>query len=425
MSSATRWTVAILIMMQCVVVAGMARRDGPFDHIGMDYLTTWIASDMVLHGDAGRLYDTRAQWAYQLPVIERYNVHWDDRVMHPYLAPPPLAIVGLPLGFLPPVAALVVWMALSIGAIGLAVRRIAAAFDIDWRSIAPLLAGSMPLFMLVMLGQADALLALAFAIFAAQLRQRNDGRAGVALAALAIKPQLLVAPLVYLLVTGRRRAVIAAGLSGLVEAIVSVAVIGTGGLKDELVVSRRMAGPAGERVINVHGMLNIRSAVFRAIPSDLASMQAPLIVLLTLAILAASAWIWRQTDSRDVTSAGVGLLAITTVLTALHAHYHSGVIALIGIGLVIAALRERGDALAARRLAGITWVSFSLVPFALFLHVESSRMPAAFGTIVLLGLWSWIAWDLAARPREAAARMRVTAPAARIVQTSSGDRPRG
>ena len=423
MSSAARWAITATIVLQCVVLARMLRRDGPFDHVGMDYLTTWVASDMVLHGDAGRLYDTRVQWAYQLPITERYGVHWDDRVMHPYLAPPPLAIVGLPLALLSPVISLAVWMAVGLGAVGFAIRRIAATFSVDWRAILPLVAGSMPLFALVMLGQADGLLAAAFAIFVVQLRRRNEGRAGIALAALALKPQLLLAPLVYLLVTGRRRTVVAAGLAGLVEAVASVALIGVGGVRDELAVSRRMAGPAGEAVINVRGMLNVRAAVFRVLPLDMAGWQAPAVIVLTLAILGASAWIWRQYDSREATAGGVGLLAITTVLTALHAHYHTGVIALIGIGLLVAALRERGAHLAAGRVTAVTWVSFSLVPFLMFLDVESTRMPAALGTVVLLGLWSWAAWDLALRPREAPARLRVSATATRVVPGSTGDPP--
>lgn len=423
MSSAARWTVTALIILQCVVIAGMVRRDGPFDHVGMDYLTTWVASDIVLHGEGGRLYDARTQWTHQLPVIERYGVHWDDRLLHPYLAPPPLALVGLPFALLSPFVALVAWMAVGLGAVLLAIRRIAVAFSVDWRLILWVVAGSMPLFALLMLGQADGLLALAFSVFAIQLRRRHDGRAGVALAALALKPQLLVAPLVYLLVTGRRRAIVAATLAGLAEAAVSIALIGFGGLKDELTISRRMAGPAGEAVIHVRGMLNVRAAVYRVLPPDMAGLEMPIVVGLTITILAASAWIWRQHDSREVTASGIALLAITTVLTALHAHYHTGVIALIGVGLMVSVLHERGAHAAARRLAMITWLSFSLVPFLLFVDVESTRMPAALGTIVLLGIWSWMTWDLALRPRESTAGLRIPVPAARVGRGSPGDSP--
>lgn len=420
MSLATRWVVGILIVMQLVVLAGMVRRDGPFDHVGMDYLTTWVASNMVLHGDAGRLYDTRAQWAYQLPVLAQHHVQWDDRVMHPYLAPPPLALIGLPLALFPPVVALVIWMVAAGGAVGLAIRWLASVFQVDWRAIAPLVAGSMPLFALLMLGQADGLLALAFALFAVQVRRGNEGRAGIALAALAIKPQLLVAPLVYLLVTGRRRAVVTAGLAGLAELAVSIALIGPVGVREELRVSRRMSGPAGEAVIHVPGMLNIRAAVARVLPSDTDGLMIPLVIGVTLAVLALSAWIWRQYDSHEATACGIGLLAMTMVLTAFHAHYHSGVIALIGIGLVVAGLRERGEHVAAGRLVAVTWASFAIVPLFLFLSVESTPMPAAIGTFALLGMWSWTVHDLALRPSEVPSAMRVTAPA---VTAPPGDRP--
>lgn len=425
MNHVTRWSIVFLVVMQCVVLAGMLRRDGPFDHVGMDYLTTWVASDMLLHGEARHLYDTRAQWAAELPIIEQYNVHWDDRVMHPYLAPPLLAIFALPLGLLSPVVALTLWMLLAIGAVALAVRGMASAFEIDWREIAPLVFGSMPLFVLVMLGQADGLLALSFAAFVVLLRRGHEGRAGMALAVLALKPQLLLAPIVYLAITGRRRALIAAALTGLVEAVISFAVIGIGGVRDELAVSRRMAGPAGDAVINVPGMLNIRAAVFRLLPSDLTALQGPLVVGLTLLVLVISARIWRQSDAREVSLFGIGLLAITTVLTALHAHYHTGVIALLGVGLVAAALRERGDGHTARRLTSITWVSFSVVPFLMYVFVESSRAPAALGTVILIGVWVWLIRDLAPRRRGAQVGARVPAQSAQMSVGSSGDRQGG
>ena len=37
-------------------------------------------------GAADDLYDTRAQWEYQRPVIDDHGVVWGDRVMHPHFA---------------------------------------------------------------------------------------------------------------------------------------------------------------------------------------------------------------------------------------------------------------------------------------------------------------------------------------------------
>lgn len=399
-NSTPKFLLVSLTALQIVVLAGMLHRDGPFDHVGMDYLTTWVGASMIRDGDSHRLYDTRAQWEYELPVIGHYDVHWNDRVMHPYLAPPPLAILSLPLSLLTPLAALLVWMSLTVGAVLLAIRRLCKSFALPWGDVAPLVIGSMPLFALVMLGQADGLLVLAFVVFLAQLRRGREGRAGLALAVLAMKPQLLLAPIVYLLITGRRRAVVSVVAASAVEAALSFALIGWGGLQDALAVSRRMAGPAGDAVINVPGMLNIRAAVTRSIPADMAFLQTALIVALTAVILMLTARLWRQSDSREVTPIGAGLLCIVTVLTAFHAHYHSGVIALLGIALLAAGLRERGEAILAHRLTMSTLVAFSVVPFALFLSNESTRRPATLGTIVLIAVWSWMVYGLALRTRQ-------------------------
>lgn len=399
MKSPPKWALVFLVVLQCVVLAGMLRRDGPFDHVGMDYLTTWVGASMIRDGDAHQLYNTRAQWEYELPVMSRYGVHWNDRVMHPYLAPPPLAMLGIPFTFLSPTGALAVWMSLTIGAVLLALRTLCASFAVAWRDIGPLVLGSMPLFALVMLGQADGFLMLAFVVFLAQLRRGHEGRAGLALAVLAMKPQLLLAPIVYLLVTGRRRAVISVALASAAEAVLSFALIGWGGVQDALAVSRRMGGPAGDAVIHVAGMLNIRAEVARSVPADMKFLQTLIIVMLTALVLGVTARIWRQSDSHEVTPIGAGLLCIVTVLTAFHAHYHSGVIALLGIGLLAAGLREHGEALVAQRLTTLAIVAFSFVPFLLYLVNESTRRPAALGTTVLLGMWVWMAYALSLRAR--------------------------
>ncbi|MCO5175767.1 MAG: DUF2029 domain-containing protein [Thermomicrobiales bacterium] len=402
MKSTSKRIVVVLLVLQCVMLAGMLRRDGPFDHVGMDFLTTWVDASMIRDGDAHRLYDTRAQWEYELPVINQYDVHWNDRVMHPYLAPPPLAILGIPFTLLSPMAALAIWMSLAIGAVLLALRKLCSSFAIEWSDIAPLVLGSMPLFALVMLGQADGLLVLAFVVFLAQLRRGREGRAGLALAVLAMKPQLLLAPIIYLLVTGRRRAVVSVAVASAAEAALSFALIGWGGLQDALAVSRRMGGPAGDAVIHVAGMLNIRAAVARSLPTNMEFLQTVVIVVLTALILGVTARIWRRGDSHAVTPIGAGLLCIVTVLTAFHAHYHSGVLALLGVGLLAVGLREHGEAQAAQRLVTLTLITFSFVPFVLFLINESTRRPAALGTIVLLGMWTWMAYRLSLQARPVA-----------------------
>ena len=109
--------------------------------------------------------------------------------------------------------------------------------------------------------------------------------AGLALSVFAIKPPLLLAPLLYLAVTGRRRATWTTILATGVQAVASMALVGPKGVREFVELSRRLSGPDGTIVTNVWGMVNIRSVVVRAFPVDDRLLTNVMIVLLTAVTL--------------------------------------------------------------------------------------------------------------------------------------------
>ena len=64
---------------------------------------------MLIDGGRKDLYDTFLQWQRQQPVLERYDVGWTDRMVQPYVAPPLLAMLSVPLLLISPFLAWITW----------------------------------------------------------------------------------------------------------------------------------------------------------------------------------------------------------------------------------------------------------------------------------------------------------------------------
>jgi hypothetical protein len=389
-----RWLIAV-VAIQIVLVAGMLHVDGFFDHVGMDFLTSYTAAEMVRDGAASSLYDTRAQWEYQRPIIESDDIYWDDRVMHPYIAPPALAVLSMSFLALGPSAAYLAWALLNGLAVATGVWLLARRLLVDWRTPFVVVAGSMPLFMVLMLGQVEGILFLAFVIFALEVREGREARAGVALAVFAIKPPLLLAPLLYLAVTGRRRAFWTTSFAVAAQAVASLALVGGRGVQDYIELSRRLSGPDGTIVTNVWGMVNVRSIVVRSLPSDSNLIVNAMILLLSIMTLAATAWFWRRSGVESAGLPSLALLAVTTVLTSYHALYHTATIALIGVVMLAVHAIDVGDALRADRVVAGSWAVFTALPLISFVVVQTSKVPAALGVAGIMALWAVAAMTVA------------------------------
>jgi hypothetical protein len=389
-----RWLI-VAVAAQAVMLAGMLHVDGLFVHVGMDFLTSYTAAEMIADGAASDLYDTRAQWEYQRPIIETYQIDWGDRIMHPFISPPTLGVLAIPLLVLGPTLGYVAWALLNLAAVGVGVWLLVRRMDVAWQTSTAVIVGSLPVFMLLMLGQVEGLLFLAFVVFVTELREGREVRSGLALAVFAIKPPLLLAPLLYLAITGRRRATWTAILAIGGQAAASMALVGPKGVREYVELSRRLSGADGTTVTNVWGMVNLRSIVVRAFPVDDRLMINATIVLLTGATLAATCWFWRRAGQEAVSLPCLALLAVTTVLTSYHALYHTTTIALIGVVLLVAHANANRDRMRADRLTAFAWATFSLLPLLAFVIVQTSKVPAAFGVVGVALLWAVAAGTVA------------------------------
>jgi hypothetical protein len=379
--------VSAAVIVHCVLLVVLVRAQGPFTFAGMDFLTSYTGAEIVADGNAWQLYDTRAQWEYQRDITGAFGVEWPDRVMHPYIAPPMLAIAAMPLLLFGPLLAAALWSLSNLVAVALGCGLLVRRLNIDWRVVLVVIGGSLPLFYTVLLGQVEGFLFLALVLFIIWLRAGHETRAGLALAVLAIKPPLLLAPLLYLLVTRRYRAFAVAASATAVQGIASMAVVGPQGVRDFLALSQRLSGPDGSIVTNVWGMVNIRSIVVRALPEDDARLVSHLIIVVTAAVLYGAIWFWRRATSERVDLASLAMLFVTMVLTSYHALYHTTLLALLGVVLLVTVIQRSGDVLRTERLLLVTWVTFTLAPLLSFVLVPTSKVPALIAICGLVICW--------------------------------------
>lgn len=383
-----RYWLPIYLVIELAVLVSLVRFQGVFVHVGMDFLPSFAGAHMLIDGGRTELYDTFMQWHRQQPIINDYGGGWTDRMVQPYVAPPQLAIITLPLLLVGPIVGWLVWMAANLVAAIVAVRMLANRLRIDWPLIAFVVLASFPLFYTLLLGQVEGLLLLAMTVFVLELRRGNEGRAGLALAVLALKPQLLLVPLLFLAITGRRRSLLVTLTAGAAQLILSTLVVGISGMQGYIQLGRKLSTPEGIVATNVPGMVNVRAAVVRAMPWLDAYLANVVIFVLSLALLVVAVYIWRKLGPAALSGPGIALLMTTLLLTSYHSLYHTAIFATLAVVFLIEHAWNAGDESLVWRLAVGAWVGFALLPLLTFgLIVQASPIPATIGTVAALTFW--------------------------------------
>lgn len=382
---------ALLLTIETLTGFASYVSNGLFGHVGMDFLTTYTASIIIGDGNAQSLYDLWTQRFAQYPILVDHHVQWPDRSLQPYVAPPLLGLLALPLRALAVVPALVVWVVLSAGLIALAAHVLDRELDLGLGRLAPLVAISFfPAFYTLLLGQSEALLLAGVVGFLYLFRRGDDFPAGLALGILVLKPPLLVVPAIYLATKQCWRALAgfatAAGAGGLLSALL----LGPQGIRDYLQLTHELGQPLGTIATNVPGMINIRGAIVRLLPTAPALAQEFTIVGVSLVVLGISVVLWRRagkTRGSMAEGAELALMLTTMVLVSYHTLIHTGTLLLPAIALLWqvghgAVTGERFRA-ALISLVVVSWVA----PVLAFVPSGSSLVPAIVSTPLVFGLW--------------------------------------
>lgn len=383
-----RYWLPFYLLIEFAIIVSLVRFQGMFVHVGMDFLPSFAGARMLIDGGRHDLYDTFLQWHRQQPILNDYGGGWTDRTVQPYVAPPQLAIITLPLLLVSPIIGWLVWISANLAAAVIAVRMLASRLRIAWPLVATVVLASFPLFYTALLGQVEGLLLLAMTIFVLELRRGNEGRAGLALAVLALKPQLLLVPLLFLAVTGRRRGLLTTLVAGAVQLVISTLVVGISGMQEYVSLGRKLSAPEGIVATNVPGMVNIRAAVVRALPWLDANVANVFILAVSLVLLAVAVYLWRRLGPATLSGPGIALLMTTLLLTSYHSLYHTAVFATLAVVFLIEHAWNAGDERLVLRLTVGGWVGFGLLPLMAFaLIVPSSPVPATIGTLAALAFW--------------------------------------
>jgi hypothetical protein len=224
-----------MIAFYVLFVIGTVQTRGLFDYLGSDYALFRAAADVAWREGPRGLYDLPAQEFVQRGLYEDYATG----PMHARYEPapmvylPPFAALFLPLVLLPPVPGFIIWTGINLVGLVLYVWRLGRALEVpDWPALLPLVLVSAPAFANWFFGQVGLLLLIGTGEFIIAWRRGHELAAGLWLAGLLLKPQMLVLILPALLLRGRFRILAGFAMASMVLLLLSVLVVGPAGMVD-------------------------------------------------------------------------------------------------------------------------------------------------------------------------------------------------
>ena len=188
----------------------------PYGHpLGADFIDPWSASWLALHSTPAAAYDIARLWA-----VERAAVAYPSVGFAGFHYPPIYLLIVLPLAMLPYVWSLAVWTVATLSAYLAILWRIDPERDSLWLAIA------FPGALVNLTNGQNGFLTVALLGSALLLLERRPILAGVMFGLMSYKPQFgLLVPL-FLLATGRWRALGAATITVVLLAALSLAMFG-------------------------------------------------------------------------------------------------------------------------------------------------------------------------------------------------------
>jgi hypothetical protein len=270
-------------------IRGNAQR-GP-----VDFISTLTGALIIRDGNAQQLYNLDRQRDAQNRIFEGYRPTLATAEILPYNHMPFEALLIAPFMDLPYPIVFALWTLLCGIAVGMSLGLMDGALPVA-RPVGWVLSMAacsyLPLIRGLMLGQNSALVLLGLCALYVSLKRGNDSWAGAALLLVSLKPQIL--PAVLLLLVLQRHWKALAIFVGLLAAL-SVAVIPLMGLTwpfDYLSLLVGVAGWAGIGAIDPAIMHNWRGLLTNLFGDNASGLVTPLFIVLSLASLAAIAWAW-------------------------------------------------------------------------------------------------------------------------------------
>ncbi|KVP81969.1 hypothetical protein WJ94_06805 [Burkholderia ubonensis] len=282
---------------------------------GVDFAVFWTASDLILHGQVGSIYDFSFFTQAELLRFGAYLHHG----FLPWLYPPTMLLLVVPLAFVPFLPAFFLFFAGSFlcyarGVAGLSGLRTHLAQP---GAVTLALLAFPGVFVAIASGQ-NGLLTAGIAALALRHLERRPVAAGLLVSLLAIKPQLAVLFPLVLIATRAWRAFAAAAAGSALFAAASVALGGGAALRgfaNGMTMVREMIVEYGV------GYWLVSPSPFAALRLAGASPTLAYAAQAAIALVAATAAVavWRRT--RDMRLRGAALAAATLLTAPYLWHY--------------------------------------------------------------------------------------------------------
>jgi hypothetical protein len=371
--------------------------------VAPDFLANWTSGRLILLGRVDELYDPAAQTALQVATVpSTSDLSW-------FISPPTTALLFVPLAALPYGWAALVWAAVTVAALGLALswaRPLLRSRQGDHRLFVLVMWSTPPVFELIGSGQSTA---LALLVVMLSLRLAGRGKeigAGAVLAAGLYKPHLFVLVPVVLLVQRRYRALGALTATSVLVVLATLPAVGPGAWTSW---ARALASPLYSDQIKVG--LGWKMQSVSALNTALGVPANTAYVYLLIGI---AAFVWVARRFREDTSRVWALALMTTVVFSPHAMVYD----LVLLAPVAAFFLGRRNTRAARVLGVLTCVVLWSTPLRYAVATLDPRwqlLSAPWSAVPLLGLWLLLVVShgkpVAARPATAGDASAGGAPA--------------
>ncbi|MEX2247575.1 MAG: glycosyltransferase family 87 protein [Dehalococcoidia bacterium] len=363
-----------------------------------DFAVFYAAGKLVAAGDAHLLYTPSAFTPIQSALLP---THQD--VTLGYYNPPFFALLFAPISWLSFDRAYQVWFSLNLLVLAFnawLLWRIAAPLGLAWQAALTIaLLTLYPVTFAFRLGQYSLILMASWSSAYLLLRSGRERAAGLALAPLLIKPELLI-PVTLLLAWKGRRAVLSTLLpAAAVAATVSIVMIG---LRETVAYPGYLREAAFAGTGNMYGWNGLLSSLLApGNPGGHTSLALPL----SLLTLAAVAVVWRG----DADPGGERfpslwlLLTIATVLVDLH-FYLQDIIIIVPAAVGVAAAQRQGARWVAGGALAFGWLllGFGSTPTATWgINIFTSYMLVC---LVALCSWEYVSRFVSRPPRGTALR---------------------
>jgi alpha-1,2-mannosyltransferase len=269
--------------------------------IGADFIDPWSASWLTLHGSPSAVYDIPRLWS-----VERMAVHYPNVGFAGFHYPPTYLLIVLPLALLPYAWSLLAWTVATFAAYLAVIWTIDPERDALWLAIA------FPGALVNLTNGQNGFLTLALLGAALLTLESRPILAGVMFGLMSYKPQYGILVPIFLLATGRWRAIVSASVTVALLVAVSFAIFGAQTWQaffSSISFTRHVVLEQGGS-----GFEKLQSA-FAAVRLWGFSVATAYVVQAVVSLLTALAviWIWRRTAKFDLQAAALatGILLTT------------------------------------------------------------------------------------------------------------------